>query len=293
MKYDYQIGIIRAKEDDLLSFQDWSRLLAIPSLRDVWAELVRLDIGFTEVGELELSNSISKFYSKNIKNLYSELCAYFFDDTLKKAFLYEVDIYNLKLIYKQKIFNKNFSESFIPSGFYVLSDLVEEKWINFKDEFFLELREEIVKQSLTPFDFDILADSKLFEFRLLSDNNKFLQSIWKTKIDFYNLKIFFAKNKAFLRGGNIDNWMLSHEELIERFPLAKFALANDSLNWEKEEEYAILRLSQDTVVFFETLEPLVAYFFKRYIEIKNINRLLYGRAFKLPSSKIEDQLSIF
>ena len=277
MAYDYQIGIIRAKESYLLSKTDWDRFLSTPSLRDVWAELVRLDLGYEEVGELELTKSIAKVYSKNISNLYAEICTYFLDENLKKAFLYEIDIYNLKLLYKQKKFDKNFSEYFIDGGYGDLKDL--------------GVLEEFEKQAMTPYDFDVFLDSKLFAFRLFTTKNEFLTNIWKLKIDFYNLKLYVNKSENFIDGGNIENWKISPEELVGKFEIAKFALADNSLAWEKEEEKAILKYCEDAVMFFETVEPIIAYFFKRYIEIKNVNRLLYGRAFKLPNSKIEEQIS--
>src|SRR5574344_39960 len=118
--YDYQIGIIRAKESELLKKTDYDRILGFLTLRDVWVEFTRLNLGYKDINSNEMLENISKVYSENLKNLYLETVSFFKDEdiNLKKSFLYEFDFYNLKLFYKQKIFgNNDFGNKFLDIGF--------------------------------------------------------------------------------------------------------------------------------------------------------------------------------
>lgn len=315
--YDYQIGIIRAKESELLKKTDYDRILGFLTLRDVWVELTRLNLGYKDINPSEMLENISKVYSENLKSLYLETTSFFKDEDidLKKSFLYEFDFYNLKLFYKQKVFeNNDFGKKFLDIGFiglkkiedYIKNDvfifeILDEKNINFSDIFDIVKNE---KTTISPLDFDFMLDRILFDFRIKIakiENNEFLADFWKKQIDFYNLKIFLKdfenKDNLYIKNGfiNLDNWInlknLQEEEIINFMEdygykdLIKKAFLVikedfDSLEWEIEEEIILLELCERACFYSASIEPIIAYFYKKSCEIKNLNRILFNRAFK-------------
>jgi vacuolar-type H+-ATPase subunit C/Vma6 len=315
--YDYQIGIIRAKESELLKKTDYDRILGFLTLRDVWVELTRLNLGYKDINSNEMLENISKVYSENLKNLYLETVSFFKDEdiNLKKSFLYEFDFYNLKLFYKQKIFgNNDFGNKFLDIGFIGLKkiedyiknenfifEILDEKNIILSDIFDIVKND---KTTLAPLDFDFMLDRMLFDFRIkiaTIENNDFLADFWKKSIDFYNLKIFlkdFENNDTlYIKNGfiNIDNWINLknlHEEEVINFmedygykDLIKKAFLVikedfDSLDWEIEEESILLDLCERSCFYSASIEPIISYFYRKSCEIKNLNRILFNRAFK-------------
>ncbi len=315
--YDYQIGIIRAKESELLKKTDYDRILGFLTLRDVWVELTRLNLGYKDINSNEMLENISKVYSENLKNLYLETVSFFKDEdiNLKKSFLYEFDFYNLKLFYKQKIFgNNDFGNKFLDIGFIGLKkiedyiknenfifEILDEKNIILSDIFDIVKND---KTTLAPLDFDFMLDRMLFDFRIkiaTIENNDFLADFWKKNIDFYNLKIFLKdfenKDTLYIKNGfiNIDNWINLknlHEEEVINFmedygykDLIKKAFLVikedfDSLDWEIEEESILLDLCERSCFYSASIEPIISYFYRKSCEIKNLNRILFNRAFK-------------
>ncbi len=297
-KYDYQIGVIRAKEDRLLKRLDWDRIVGIISLRDLWAELVRVDVGYKDIVDSDLTENISLYYSKNTLDLYREIADYFLELDLKKSFLYEFDFYNLKLFYKQKFFGINFDENFSNSGFFDIAELKDylqnsNKYISFDEDFFYQivqiLRDE--KNTILPAEFDILLDEYLFGFRIKTAKqlkNEFLENFWKIQVDFYNLKTLISKNFKFFENGNIDIEILkkmTNLSLEEIFVILgkygygeivknAFLLETNASRWEIEEENFLLNFCQNAVFYSESVEPIISYFYRRLCEIKNINRIL-------------------
>jgi vacuolar-type H+-ATPase subunit C/Vma6 len=315
--YDYQIGIIRAKESELLKKTDYDRILGFLTLRDVWVELTRLNLGYKDINSNEMLENISKVYSENLKNLYLETVSFFKDEdiNLKKSFLYEFDFYNLKLFYKQKIFgNNDFGNKFLDIGFIGLKkiedyiknenfifEILDEKNIILSDIFDIVKND---KTTLAPLDFDFMLDRMLFDFRIkiaTIENNDFLADFWKKSIDFYNLKIFlkdFENNDTlYIKNGfiNIDNWINLknlHEEEVINF-MEDYGYKNltkkaflvvkedfDSLEWEIEEESILLNLCERACFYSASIEPIISYFYRKSCEIKNLNRILFNRAFK-------------
>ncbi|MDR0675743.1 MAG: V-type ATPase subunit [Elusimicrobiota bacterium] len=326
--YSYKLGIIYAKESNLLKKTDYDRILSLISVRDVWTELVRLNLGYKEVSSFEVIENISQIFSQNIKNLYLEIVEYFKDEDakLKKSFLYEFDFYNLKLFYKQKIFKNfenndkkiSFEKNFIDLGYIGLSklsdyekngtlifEIFDEKDIDFFQIFDI-LKDE--KNNISPLKFDIMLDKILFDYRIkVAKNikNEFLENFWKKQIDFYNIKIFFSdykdenKETLFIDNGfiSIENFKnvissnFSDEDLsvfFEKYDykdICREALKNkndngNNYNFEILEEDLLLNFCKESSWNNIALEPIISYFYKKYCEIKNLNRILFNRAFK-------------
>jgi vacuolar-type H+-ATPase subunit C/Vma6 len=321
MGYDYQIGIIRAKESNLLKKSDWDRILDLISLRDTWNELVRIDLGYNEItNPSEIINNISKFYSTILTNHYQEIAGYFIDEDLKKSFLFEFDLFNLKLIYKQKFFNTiNFENNFINSGYFKPQDFVNylKDGIainNLTDDFFSDIFKLLKDETttLSPLNFDILLDEYLFNFRLQTakkEKSDFLSDFWKIQIDFYNLNLLITEktqNSNFIKNGfiSIESWNEIKDKSIDdkiNFlntfgykDIAQKAFLAENINTsdlEISEENYILEFCEKATAFSMSPEPIISYFYRRYCEIKNINRILYSRAFKLTNSNLAQQIS--
>ena len=323
MGYDYQIGIIRAKESNLLKKSDWDRIFEFLSLRNTWNELVRIDLGYKEIGNSsEIVNNIGKFYSSILINHYLEITGYFNEESLKKSFLYEFDLFNIKLIYKQKVFpNINFANenSFINAGYLKTQDildylkdgiLINNLTDNFFDDILKILKDD--KIILSPIEFDILLDDSLFAFRVNAAKKlkiDFVVNFWKIQIDFYNLKLLIDKNFRFIKNGfiSIENWheikdnsieakisffeKYGYKNIAEKVFLSEESAKMNTASWEVAEENYILEFCEKAVAYSLSCEPIFGYFYRRYAEIKNINRLLYGRAFKVSTAMLEQQIS--
>ena len=324
MGYDYQIGIVRAKESNLLKKSDWDRIIGFISLRDTWAELVRINLGYKEVHDSEIVNNISKAYSNILTNHYKEITEYFIEVELKKSFLYEFDLFNLKLLYKQKVFpDLNFESNLMNAGCFQSQDLLDylqdgKSINNFEnaetDSFFADilkiLKDE--KTELSPLEFDVLLDNYLFDFKIevaKKLKSDFLLDFWKIQIDFYNLKFLkqgVNEDFNFVKNGfiEVENWQKIMEESVDGKIklLAKYGYKNvtekaflaedtNTADWELAEENYILEFCEKAVAFSATCEPIIAYFYRRYCEIKNLNRILCNRAFRMNNATMEQQIS--
>ncbi len=302
--YIEEIGIIRAKESTLLTFTDYERLVNMISYKDLYAELIRLNLGYQELPYSKIKSNISSNFSKNIIFVYKEIISLIKNEEIKKALLYEADFFNLKLIFKSKFYNdKRFLDGLIDLGFIGKSNIINfiEKdilpFINEKN-FDLSYIFVIIKNfnhDLSPFDFDIFLDRILMKFRLnLTKNNDFLKDLCKKSIDFLNINLFLNNSSTYLDFGYISKEEFSnmkiynYEEklnIFKKYDYEKIAniLFNDKkidfLNFELEKEKILLNISKQSIFFNFSIEPIICYLIKKLSEIKTIHRILSIKAF--------------
>lgn len=314
--YIEEIGIIRAKEANLLTFPEYERLVNMVSFRDLYTELVRLNIGYEEIPYNKIPYNISSIFSKNIVSLYREIIPLIKEEKIKKAFLYEFDFFNLKLIFKYKFYNnKKFLDNLINLGFIGKENIVlffekdilipEEKNLcfDFNDIF------NIIKNNnhkITPFEFDIFLDKILMNFRLNVANTDFSKDLCKKNIDFINIKLFLNNSSSYLDYGYISSGIFSnlklysYEEKINIFKEYSYEkIANiifteyqkiDFLDLELEKERILLEISQKSIFFNFSIEPIICYIIKKLCEIKVLNRLLNIKTFL--GNNLEKELKI-
>lgn len=307
MGYEKIVGIVRAKEEILFKRMDWERLISITSARNLWNELGRLGRGYKDIGHDHVIEHVSDAFNKNIINLYDEISNYFEDDeNLRISLFLEFDVYNLKLLFKEKKFSLDLKNKRIESGYYGINDLTD-----YPCEFEKVL--EILKADVTEIsskEFDLMLDDVLYQYRIdVSKENNFVLNFWKLKIDLINFKMNILaadtekKNIEYIKNGNIDysDWKnITDEVKLENIMrshgyTAIYESAKnkniDASKWEVLEEEFIFNYLDDAVMYCMSLEPIVAYFFKKLCEYKNINRLLYAKIFNMSDEYIHNNLS--
>jgi len=208
--------------------------------------------------------------------------------------------------------------SFIDSGYFKLQDVLDYlkdgTIINNVTDGFIEEILKILKDDkteLSPLEFDVLLDEYLFNYRINAAKrikSDFVLDFWRTQIDFYNLRLLIDKNFNFIKNGfiSITGWNeIKNNSLEDKINfLANYGYKNvadkaflsedgdgNTISWEIAEEHYILEFCEKAVVFSLSCEPIFGYFYRRYCEIKNLNRILYARAFRINSATLSQQIS--
>ncbi|MFC1566403.1 V-type ATPase subunit [bacterium] len=323
MAYEFENGTIRGWESKILERIDWERLLTYPSLRDTWNELVRLKIGYHDVNDNERIDSIDKLYTDNFLYLYKEIAELLLNESLKMSLLIEIDFTNLKLFNRHILKESDDYSEILDGGWFgrekLLYSFKNNDWATYPDFFdkiSINFKEESNK--LSEQSFDLLLDNKLFELRLDAankNNSPFLINFWKLMIDFINCRQFFNLLKTnqknpnyFIHGGNIEtnDWALLDEHSLQTFiqkttfweylsvsDEMRQAFENDlyTIKWQYQEEHYLLKYFDDAVAYAGSFEPIFSYWYRRLTELKNVNRLLYGKTYNLSNNIIRSQLS--
>lgn len=254
-KYGFAIGRVRAKETLLLKHSDYDRFIAInniPELQNQIKTIWQIDISEQENFEKLLEISAQENF-----NFFNHYCL----DPLLSS-LVTTPLKNYKLIYRSL---KTLNNEFLNEYFITASDLENiRNFIRIKN---LALRE---KQ-------DITIQKKHFTDIYLANGSIQLKTLLDLFVEDWNTIIQWSSKTKFqqcIEQGI--NYLISQKSFVRLERLIE------------EEKQKVLMKSQFATFGYE---PLVAYYFFKENEIKNIRKIFYGITDNNPPEQIKESIA--
>lgn len=326
-RYGFAIGKIRVLETKLLGKPQLENLLEAKDISGVLEILRQTEYG-PVLKNLEDPLQWEEILQKYNKSIFLNLLKIVPEPHLVKLFLLKYDFYNLKILLKQKIFS--ISEEFINPclidwGTVPLKLLAD----SINRENFSQLPPRIntalkniwreVSSNKTPQLIDILLDRWLYHTLYHESKGRcvFLQRLFSTRIDLYNMTIFFSAKKFeqkkeffdryFLHHGTINRYQFekfyedSVPDIIEKlvttpyFEVVEFALST----WAEDrslrkldktmDDFITKLLSRARLKSFG-IEPVAAYIWAKEMELKNLRLIIIGIQYNLQPDWIREHL---
>jgi len=287
------------------------------------------------LGETEYSNVMG-----NVKRIedYEEILS----SELKRVYklLYEIspiksvvdvmsikyDYHNIKVLIKEKILNKDFSNMLVPVGKVDISKLknaIDNDYYRDLNSVMRKYIEEVFKDyenTKDPQRIDIILDKGMFEELLILDKeieDKFLHKYITTLIDTTNLKTLFRVKKqgkgreffseVLILGGTIDkdklfallndsaeniSSKLSYTDYSEilKIGIEAYVKNGSSALFEKLSEDYIMKLMKNAKYVSFGIEPILAYVYAKETEIKLLRIIIVGKLNNIASEVIRERL---
>ena len=244
-------------------------------------------------------------------------------DLIWRVFSLYYDIHNMKLVVKERFFNKRFDDLALDYGSYSLRTIRSAAVRESDDILCNDVLTEGFFNALhakDSYDIDFILD-KLY-FRTLKDmicklGSPEIVDFAVEKIDLFNISLVFQTmsagipegyfEKAFSEGGSasLAQWLfyldINKPDLVEDFslwrkysPIWAGARNREQILSEIDvwiDNYLIDRTRVCKLMAFGT-EPICAFFFNKLMEIKNIRILLEGKAKNYDPSEIKKRMRI-
>lgn len=195
--YLFATGKIRYLETKLLNQTDLERIIDAPDINSAFRVFYDTDYAehLFERKPDEFETVILDDLLENKKLLFQIVP----DKDLIKFLLLEYDFYNLKVIFKEKLFKEDFDYLLIPLGYFDISTLkkiiLENEKIKIDQEIYEVINEanNYLTEKLLPYQIEFFFDRKYFSlFKKLAKKlkNQFIIGFANLRIDLTNLKIF-------------------------------------------------------------------------------------------------------
>jgi len=321
--YAFITGKIRYLETKLLDATDLERMIDAPDLESAFK--VFYDTDYAEYLSEVHPDEFEKAVFEDLKHNREFLMKMIPDKDFVKFLLLEYDFFNLKVIFKEKLFKKDLSHLLITLGFFEVADLrklVLDGGETKIDKIIKEVIDEanlIFKEKADPYKIEFFFDKKYFlVFKNLAEKlkNQFVLDFVKFKIDLTNLRIFLRlKNlghpadllkEALIDGGTIlaedfinlyrQDLDLAIKNLKKFFPSTFNKYLSDYLDkkefWllEKrlfDEEIDYLRKAK-SVAFGP--EIVAAYFYAKKNANKNTRLIMSGKLNQIDSLILKERV---
>lgn len=322
--YAFATGKIRFLETKLLDANDIERMIDAPSLDSSFRVLYDTDYADNLSG-LSVED-FEKAILEDLGQLKDLLVKIIPDKDFLKLLLLEYDFFNLKVIFKGKLFQKELNHLLIKLGFFEPADLKKIVLGENKTDEYQEIKEIIKEadcffsQQTEPYKIEFFFDKKYF---ILLQNlakktkNRFIINFINFKINLVNLRIFLRlKNsslaspdflkEALLEGGNITTKEfinLASKELnivintlSKKFPDRFSKYFSDFLERQKfwllekklfEEEIDYLKKAK-AIAYGP--EVVMAYFYAKRNVNKNVRLIMSGKLNKIDNLILRERV---
>lgn len=230
------------------------------------------------------------------------------------------DIHNMKIAVKERFLNKSLSNLFLPYGNYDMRDirsaLVGEQYDILKNKV---LSKGVIKarDSKEMYDIDFILDKLYFDVMYdyaVKLKNDFIIDFTKNRADLYNFSLYFQMqiigssadifDKAFSDVGSLqledwkkyisgaeDDSFIIWSEYKEIWKQAQQDQSYAEMLDTVVDNYLIEKLKSAKLMAFG-YEPIFAYFFSKFIEIKNVRILLTGKLKNYDVEEIKKRMRI-
>ena len=327
-RYTYAVARIRYLERELLTKPFFHRLIEAPTFEDTKKLLGETVYGLSEEKDFDvLWEDETGRVSKIVRELMPDM-------RLAKFFGYGYDIFNLKVLFKNRLLGKRGLQKnwdvLVDMGTISIDRLVSiieneiyeylpfHRW----DVAYLvkELVAEMEKDTLDTRFVDLMWDKIYFKFLLqeaFASGEEFLVKYVKTLIDTTNMLTFFRlkmrdEEKSYLATVLIDGGMVDTEKFINNYqenldgivkalaysPYGKL-IADVVSVFEEKRSLAVIEKQVDNylVSFVDRckyimfgIEPVVAFWIAKEIEIKNLRVIITGKRAGIPDELLKERL---
>ncbi len=321
-KYAYSVGRIRALENYLLDRQKFERMADALGVDEITRQLS--DTSYAKYfGEIAMPYGYEDMLKRERWDTYKTVDGLLIDKQIYERIVSVFDFYNIKVLLKGKIMEKNTDAYLIP-----LSNIpIEDIKVVFQNEYYESLPEYLAtavnagieayyeKKDSQRLSFAI--DRIMYKY-LCGVDYPFLRIYFKMNADIINIYTIFRLkftgrgsnlSKVFLEGGYIPS-----EEIVKVFSenidtIAGFysrtsyqQIVNEGiLGFREENSFVKLERAGEKFMddFLKTTryislgaEPVIAYLFFKEKEIKNIRMLFVAKLNKMESDIIKGRLVI-
>ncbi len=232
-KYTYAAARVRYLENELLPLSFFHRLIDAESMKDIKKLLGETVYGLREIEDFDI------LWEDELKRTSSIVREILPGNRLKKFFLYSYDLFNLKVLFKNKLLVKRGAKRewdiLVDMGTVPLDRMIaiveNEQYVYlpfYRREgvyILLDLLSNLEKAEIDTRFIDITLDKLYFHFMLEEArelNEPFLVEYLKTLIDLTNIMTFFRVRladhpRSFLAEVLIPNGMVDRDKLIESY----------------------------------------------------------------------------
>ncbi|MCD6363745.1 MAG: V-type ATPase subunit [Synergistetes bacterium] len=232
-KYVYAAARVRYLENELLPISFFHRLIDAETIKDIRKLLGETVYGLREAEDFDI------LWEDELRRVSSILREVLPGNRLKKFFLYSYDLFNLKVLFKNRVLAKRGGRKnwdvLVDMGTVPLDRLISiienEQYVYLpfyrRDGVYIlsELLESMEKAELDTRFIDITLDKLYFHFMLEEAREleePFLKEYMKTLIDLTNIMTFFRvklaeQPKSFLADVLIPDGMLDEDKLVESY----------------------------------------------------------------------------
>lgn len=315
-RYSYQLGVIRAKETRLFDMKRFEQFISSRDANELVSALHDTDYGpYFRVTTSPLQ------YEEALLNaridLYKEIESYIYNPDLMKVLRGRFDFYNLTVLLKGKIAEKDFTSYYSPLGTLPIHELED----IFKEESYHKLPiylNEAVKAGIEAYFthhhniqlLNFCIDSEMANFLTFYSENDFLTSYYKRWVDITNIKtilrLFFLKRyQEFARYALLPGGFISKEEILRKklegvenlsdlYHRTVYSILLENIESFSliEQDAEVLLLSYLRSVAYESIgvEPVISYLFMKENEIRSLRLIFIGKINEVEDSIIKEKL---
>ncbi|RKY30841.1 MAG: hypothetical protein DRP67_03705 [Candidatus Omnitrophota bacterium] len=291
----FESGRIKSLEKKFLSRTDFEKIIDAPDFKSSLSEIEK---GFYRLKDITLCQQIINFFESEREKLIKEI-EQTLPENLSNFFKIKYDFHNLKVFLKERFGIKG-------NEIYSFSGIVDPYSLKYS----LENRDfdiipEILKDTLMEFA-EIKSDNPDTYFSFLrkeyyriiknlieKEKNGFLNGYISIEIDFANISSFLLKKQKdeLIDGGNIKKEDFYDEKKLwksvkEFYPYVEVPIKEK--DYEKVKKNAIINFLKSSRRIGYGIEVIFSYFSARFIEMENLQRILIGKFYNLPSQILKD-----
>lgn len=321
--YTFATGKIRYLETKLPDEVDLERMLEAPDLENSFKAFYDTDYAshLLERKPEEFEKVILEDLEENKKLLLKIVP----DKNFIRLLLLEYDFYNLKVIFKEKLFGKMLDHLFVPLGFFdqiILKKIVfEEKKLEINEDIekIIEEAKNTLTSSWQPCFIEFFFDKKYFcLYKKIAEKlkNKFLIDFVNLRIDLTNLRIFLRtkelnKDVSFLKEALVGSGKIDFDDFIRLYDkdlevvlkyFAKFLPIRFEKYFQeflKEKKLWLLekRFFEEEIEYLRKAkfiaygpEIVAAYFYAKKNTNKNVRLIMIGKLNKIERGALKERI---
>ena len=291
----FESGRIKSLEKKFLSRTDFEKIIDAPDFKSSLSEIEK---GFYRLKDITLCQQIINFFESEREKLIKEI-EQTLPENLSNFFKIKYDFHNLKVFLKERFGIKG-------NEIYSFSGIVDPYSLKYSlENRDFDIMPEILKDTLMEFA-EIKSDNPDTYFSFLrkeyyriiknlieKEKNGFLNGYISIEIDFANISSFLLKKQKdeLIDGGNIKKEDFYDEKKLwksvkEFYPYVEVPIKEK--DYEKVKKNAIINFLKSSRRIGYGIEVIFSYFSARFIEMENLQRILIGKFYNLPSQILKD-----
>lgn len=313
--YPFAVAKIKVKENHLLTNSNLEQLAEESRIERMVSILREKEYEFDRIERYEDYEIVLEKAEEDLYKLIKEILE---EDSIVQIFLNKNDYYNIKLILKSKIQNKEYTKQLLGSGTLSkeeISAIMENKEYDRLDKNKKQAVEEAIEQyekTKMPFVIDAILDKACFEERkklAKKLNSEFILRYIEKLIDITNIKTFFRVRKiykdpflmkvSYIEGGKI-TLSTFMESLVEDEQSLKYKFTGFSdtieqaiYHYESLDKFCdnyMMNYMKEAKIKALTIEPIVSFIYAKQTELKNLRIIFTGKLNNISNEKIKERL---
>lgn len=313
--YPYAVAKIRVREGRLLTKVNLENLASEKSIDRIVSVLRERGYDFDLVARYE---DYGKVLNKTQEDLYRLVKEIIEEKDVVEIFLTKNDYYNIKLILKSQVENKDYQENLVDTGSIAKEDIAKimeneeyDRLDTTTQNAITEAKERYAKTKM-PFVIDAILDKACFnKMRNLAQiiNNDFISQYMVKLIDITNIQAFFRVRKiyskpeifeiSYIEGGRIslhtfmENFYEDEQNLKDKFLGFSDTIEQAIYHYKNLDIFCdnyMMNYMKEAKLKALTIEPIVAYIYAKKTEFKNIRIIFTGKLNGISPEKIKERL---